>query len=137
MGSHFLLQWIFPTQGSNPGLLHFRQMIYRLSYVGSPKGTHTPCQAPCTHMQKAHMQPSDLLFDAQDWLGDTLSVSQLPLDTSGVSVSNKESHVPPGSDSSLWPARCSQAKSVSTWIQVKVREKPWLRLHPGSPKPLV
>ena len=50
-GSHFLLQWIFPTQGSNPGLLHLRQMIYRLSYVGSPEGTHTPCQAPCTHMQ--------------------------------------------------------------------------------------
>ena len=27
MGCHFLLQGIFPTQGSNPGLLHCRQML--------------------------------------------------------------------------------------------------------------
>ena len=33
---HFLLQWIFPTQGSNPGLPHCRQMLYRLSHQGSP-----------------------------------------------------------------------------------------------------
>ena len=31
-GCHFLLQGIFPTQGSNPGLLHCRQMLYHLSY---------------------------------------------------------------------------------------------------------
>ena len=27
VGYHFLLQGIFPTQGSNPGLLHWRQML--------------------------------------------------------------------------------------------------------------
>ena len=32
VGSHFLLQGIFPTQGSNLGLLHCRQILYRLSY---------------------------------------------------------------------------------------------------------
>ena len=36
MDCHFPLQGIFPTQESNPGLLHCRQMIYRLSYEGSP-----------------------------------------------------------------------------------------------------
>ena len=36
MGCHFLLQGIFPTQGSNPGLLHCRQTLYWLSYEGSP-----------------------------------------------------------------------------------------------------
>ena len=35
MGCHFLLQGIFPTQGSNPGLLNCRQILYRLSYKGS------------------------------------------------------------------------------------------------------
>ena len=35
---HFLLQGIFPTQESNPGLLHCRQMLYHLSHQGSPKG---------------------------------------------------------------------------------------------------
>ena len=31
-----LLQGIFPTQGSNPGLLHCRQILYQLSPQGSP-----------------------------------------------------------------------------------------------------
>ena len=34
---HFLLQGIFPTQGSNPGLLHCMQIIYQLSYQGKIK----------------------------------------------------------------------------------------------------
>ena len=37
VGCHFLLQGIFLTQGSNPGLLHCRQMIYPLSHQGSPE----------------------------------------------------------------------------------------------------
>ena len=36
VGCHFLLQGIFPTQGSNPGLLHCRQTLYHLSHQGSP-----------------------------------------------------------------------------------------------------
>ena len=35
VGCHFLLQGIFPTQGSNPGLLHCRQTLYHLSQQGS------------------------------------------------------------------------------------------------------
>ena len=33
----FLLQEIFPTQGSNPSLLHCRQILYQLSHKGSPR----------------------------------------------------------------------------------------------------
>ena len=36
MGSRALLQGIFPTQGSNPGLQHYRQILYQLSHQGSP-----------------------------------------------------------------------------------------------------
>ena len=36
VGCHFFLQGNFPTQGSNPGLLHCRQTLYRLSHKGSP-----------------------------------------------------------------------------------------------------
>ena len=36
MGCLSLLQGIFPTQGSNPGLLHHRRILYQLSYDGSP-----------------------------------------------------------------------------------------------------
>ena len=36
VGSHSLVQGIFLTQGSNPGLLHCRQILYHLSHQGSP-----------------------------------------------------------------------------------------------------
>ena len=36
VGCHFLLQRIFPTQGSNLGFPHCRQTLYRLSYQESP-----------------------------------------------------------------------------------------------------
>ena len=35
LGSLFLLQQIFLTQDSNWGLLHYRQILYQLSYRGS------------------------------------------------------------------------------------------------------
>ena len=37
VGSLFLLQGIFPTQGSNPGLPHWRRILYQLSHKGSPR----------------------------------------------------------------------------------------------------
>ena len=40
MGCRFLLQGIFLTQGSNSGLLHCRQILYCLSYQGSPLGVY-------------------------------------------------------------------------------------------------
>ena len=51
VGCHFPLQGIFPAQGSNPGLPHCRQTLYRLSRQGShltevkpsPKQTHSEC----------------------------------------------------------------------------------------------
>ena len=36
VGSLSLLQGIFPTQGSNQGLPHYRQILYQLSHQGSP-----------------------------------------------------------------------------------------------------
>ena len=37
VGSLSLLQGIFPTQGSNPGLPHYRRILYQLSLKGSPR----------------------------------------------------------------------------------------------------
>ena len=41
MGSLSLLQGIFPTQGSKPGLPHCRPILYQLSHKGSP-GSRPP-----------------------------------------------------------------------------------------------
>ena len=37
VGSLSLLQGIFPTQRLNPGLLHYRWILYQLSHKGSPR----------------------------------------------------------------------------------------------------
>ena len=37
VGSLFLLQGIFPTQGLNPGLPHCRWILYQLGHKGSPR----------------------------------------------------------------------------------------------------
>ena len=37
VGSLSLLQGVFPTQGSNPGLPHCMWILYQLSHKGSPK----------------------------------------------------------------------------------------------------
>ena len=37
VGCHALLQGIFPTQGSSPGLPHCGWILYQLSHRGSPK----------------------------------------------------------------------------------------------------
>jgi len=51
VGSLSLLQGIFPTQGSNPGLLHCRWILYQLSYQGSLKMSRG--EAACTHQAAA------------------------------------------------------------------------------------
>ena len=41
VGCHFLLQGIFLTQGSNPGLLHCRKMLFPRTHKGSPRCLET------------------------------------------------------------------------------------------------
>ena len=44
VGCHAILQGIFPNQGSNPGLLHYRWILYHLSHQGSPYVFIKECQ---------------------------------------------------------------------------------------------
>ena len=71
VGHHALLWGIFPTQGSNPGLLHCRWILYQLSHQGSLKahldlrqlvhmgicGIHTWVYIPIEHLV-THQWPS-------------------------------------------------------------------------------
>ena len=41
VGCHALLQGNFPTQGLNPCLLYYRQILYHQSHQGSPQGSRT------------------------------------------------------------------------------------------------
>ena len=53
MDCHFLLQGIFLTQGSNPGLPHCRQTLYHLSHQGSLNTYKQGCEEdPCSQAGK-------------------------------------------------------------------------------------
>ena len=62
VGCHFLLQGIFPTQGSNPGLPHCRQKLYHLSHqeaIKRSKFCHLQ-QCGLTHSVCLILIPSDV-----------------------------------------------------------------------------
>ena len=59
-GLHFLLQRIFPTQESNRGLLHCRQILYQLSYEGSPYLTHFPVRATILECLNSPLRGKDM-----------------------------------------------------------------------------
>ena len=71
VGSLSFLQGIFPTQGSNPGLLHCRWTLYQLSYQEITKN-----QGP-TSSQKNEEQRSLLTALVLDWR--MAAVFKLPL----------------------------------------------------------
>ena len=54
VGCHSLLQGVFLTQQSNPGLLHCRQILYRLSYEASPKKCPSEPGRPADTLGCAH-----------------------------------------------------------------------------------
>ena len=46
VGCHALLHRIFPTQGLNPGLMHYTWILYHLSHQGNPKVLEWPISSP-------------------------------------------------------------------------------------------
>ena len=47
-GCHFLLQGVFPTQGSNLGLLYCKRILYHLSHLRNPHSSIDAPNAPCS-----------------------------------------------------------------------------------------
>ena len=72
VGCHFLLQRIFPTQESNQGLPHCRQILYCLSHKGSPYRIHSKYQKDPPSMGFSRQEYcSGLQFPSQGDLPDT------------------------------------------------------------------
>ena len=73
VGSLSLLQGIFPTQGSNPGLPHCRRMLYHLSHKGSPRILEWV----------AYPSPADLPNPGIELESPALQADSLPTELSG------------------------------------------------------
>ena len=72
VGTLSLLQGIVPTQGSNPGLLHCRQILYQRSHKGSP-----------TRDLKDHLVQPSHLSGWEKWASDLKhTVTKLQLESS-------------------------------------------------------
>ena len=71
VGSLSLLQGIFPTQGSNPGLLHCRQILYQLRHKGNPT-----------------ISPADLLDLGVELGSPALQTDSLPTELSGKPITD-------------------------------------------------
>ena len=73
VGCHALLQGIFPTQGSNPSLLHCRQILYRLNHQGGPSNISKQRQSNC---QEAKGNPTWNYLSIQSyhlWIEEIMS----------------------------------------------------------------
>ena len=77
VGNLSLLQGIFPTQGSNPGLPHCRRIVYQLSHKGSPSrsgvgwflwhwGSDNPTRAQDRISDSSVLSPSFSLSSSAD-----------------------------------------------------------------------
>ena len=62
VGSLFLLQGIFPTQGSNSGFPHCRWILYQLSHKGSPSKFHNVFTDVSTLVQRPRSQTYSEIF---------------------------------------------------------------------------
>ena len=63
VGCHFLLQGIFPTQESNRGLPHCRQMLYHLSHQGTIKSKKKICLKISNHQFSSGFQSCPTFCD--------------------------------------------------------------------------
>ena len=57
---HSLFQWIFPTQGQNPGLPHSRQILYQLSHKESHQKSTVLEKVRCFGIQMSHRERTSL-----------------------------------------------------------------------------
>ena len=84
VGSCSLLQGIFPTQESNPGLPHCRRILYQLRHKGSPSyWSGEPIPSPANHPDPGIEPGSPVLL-----------VDSLPTELSGKPPLTKSSTIP-------------------------------------------
>ena len=75
-----LLQGIFPTEGSNPCLSHWRQILYHLRHQGSPTGDRNGCPLQYSGLENSMDSPWGCKeSDMTEWLSLSLHSSPGPI----------------------------------------------------------
>ena len=100
MGIHSLLQGIFLTHGSNPGLLHCRQIFYSLSHQGHHA---TMVSRPEAVIKMLYLQRSDSTWQ---WRTKEYGAGELP---GGPVVNNPPSYAGDSGSIPGWGTKISSA----------------------------
>ena len=81
VGCYFLLQGIFLTQESNPGLLHCRQLLYQLSKIGAStkKERHFPTSLLFAQMHEGQSTWEGHVLHVSREATSSISTTQSPL----------------------------------------------------------
>ena len=104
MGSLSLLQGIFPTQGSNWGLLYCRKILYQLSHQGGPRILEwDPIPSP-----------ADLPDPGMELGSPVLQEDSLPTELSGKPLFTFGNSFIYSSDTPLYLKKVSQNKTSHT-----------------------
>ena len=79
VGCHFLLQGIFLTQGSNPGLLHCRQILYHWATREAYPIYRVTSNLPSKYISspKAHVAPSKVLSSLSTPLSSSITPASM------------------------------------------------------------
>ena len=97
VGCHFLLQGIFSTKGSNSGLMHYRRMLYCLSYYTIFQFSSQSCPILCNLMDcstpglPVHHQLLEFTQTHVHWVGDAIQPSH-PLSSLSPPAFNLSQH---------------------------------------------
>ena len=115
VGSLSFLQGIFPTQRSNPGLLHCRRILYQLSHKGSPRILEWV----------AYHSPEDLLDPGIELGSPALQEDSLPTELSGEPPAGKESTCNAGDLGSIPGWEDPLEKGTATHSSILAWTIPW------------
>ena len=134
VGNLSLLQGIFPTQGSNPGLLHCRWILYQLSH-NSVQFTHLyltlcdPMDCSTPGLPVHHQLPEPTQTHVH-WVSDAIQPSH-SLSSPSASTFNLAQHQSLSNESVLcirWPKYWSFGFSISPSNEYSMNSQDWFPL---------
>ena len=104
MGSHSLLQGIFPTQGSNPGLPHCGQIFLSAEPQGKPKNTGVgyslpllqrifPSQESNQHLLHCRWILNQLSYEGSPHIGEGRSFTEFIASNTNLFLKHSHGHI--------------------------------------------
>ena len=126
VGCHALLQGIFPSQESNPGFLHCRQILYQLSHQGSPR----VLERVAVPFSRGSSQPRD-----RTWVSCIAGgLDQLSHQGSPLCCGHMTNHVTPDKFTPQCPQTCPLLLTSFYSATLQAQHTPTSsRIHPPQP----